>query len=181
MGSASERRRYTITSSHIGWAQNDPCNTMFTIKLLKQLAPGNPMLFDRPFGLIPPSSSRLFHFTVYIFVLNAFHAFYDNVNNCHADPGIILCIDPGIERWRYIVTSSLIAWVHTQNDRWDQMHNTWICHVLSWAWWQTSSNLRYYKTRYDCAKTNTSRTGRPSGCRLSNIASVTITIDVCIL
>ena len=29
---------------------------------------------------------------------------------------IILCMYPANERWRYIVTSSLIGWVHTQND-----------------------------------------------------------------
>ena len=31
-------------------------------------------------------------------------------------PGIILCMHPANERRRYIVTSSLIGWVHTQND-----------------------------------------------------------------
>ena len=30
--------------------------------------------------------------------------------------GIILCLHPANERRRYIVTSSLIGWVHTQND-----------------------------------------------------------------
>ena len=30
--------------------------------------------------------------------------------------GIILCIRPANMRWRYIVTSSLIGWAHTQND-----------------------------------------------------------------
>ena len=30
--------------------------------------------------------------------------------------GIILWMHPANERWRYIVTSSLIGWVHTQND-----------------------------------------------------------------
>ena len=33
--------------------------------------------------------------------------------------GIILCARPANERQRYIVTSSLIAWAHTQNDLWD--------------------------------------------------------------
>ena len=27
-----------------------------------------------------------------------------------------LCVHPANERWRYIVTSSLIGWAHTQND-----------------------------------------------------------------
>ena len=31
-------------------------------------------------------------------------------------PGIILCVCPANERWRYIVTSPLIGWAHTQND-----------------------------------------------------------------
>ena len=31
-------------------------------------------------------------------------------------PGIILCMRPANERWRYTVTPSLIGWVHTQND-----------------------------------------------------------------
>ena len=30
--------------------------------------------------------------------------------------GIILCMCPANERWRYIVTSYLISWAHTQND-----------------------------------------------------------------
>ena len=32
--------------------------------------------------------------------------------------GIILCMCPANERQRYIVTSSLIGWAHTQNDHW---------------------------------------------------------------
>ena len=32
--------------------------------------------------------------------------------------GIILWIRPVNERRRYIVTSSLIGWAHTQNDPW---------------------------------------------------------------
>ena len=31
-------------------------------------------------------------------------------------PGIFLCMRPAIERQRYKVTSSLIGWVHVQND-----------------------------------------------------------------
>ena len=33
-------------------------------------------------------------------------------------PGIILWMHPASERRRYIVTSSLIGWVHTQNNPW---------------------------------------------------------------
>ena len=29
--------------------------------------------------------------------------------------GTILCMHPANERWRYIVTPSLIGWAHTQN------------------------------------------------------------------
>ena len=32
--------------------------------------------------------------------------------------GIILCMRPSNERWRYSVTPSLIGWAHTQNDPW---------------------------------------------------------------
>ena len=38
--------------------------------------------------------------------------------SCSMTPGIILCTRPANERRRYIVTSSLIDWVHTQNDPW---------------------------------------------------------------
>ena len=33
-------------------------------------------------------------------------------------PGIILCVHPANGRRRYIVTSSLIGWAHSQNDPW---------------------------------------------------------------
>ena len=33
-------------------------------------------------------------------------------------PGMISYMHPDNERWRYRVTSSLIGWVHTQNDPW---------------------------------------------------------------
>ena len=36
--------------------------------------------------------------------------------------GIILCMCPANERWRYIVTSSLIGWVYVQNDPWQYKH-----------------------------------------------------------
>ena len=32
--------------------------------------------------------------------------------------GTILCMRPANERWRYILTSSLIGWMYTQNDPW---------------------------------------------------------------
>ena len=34
--------------------------------------------------------------------------------------GIFLCMHPANERRSYIVASSLISWVHTQNDPWTQ-------------------------------------------------------------
>ena len=40
--------------------------------------------------------------------------------------GIILCMLSANERRRYIVTSSLIGWTHTQNDLWEG-----IAHVQS--------------------------------------------------
>ena len=33
-------------------------------------------------------------------------------------PGIILCMPPANERWRYIVTASLIGWTHTPIETW---------------------------------------------------------------
>ena len=41
------------------------------------------------------------------------------------DTGIILCMHPANERRRYIVTSPLIGWVHTQNEPWDVT----ACHI----------------------------------------------------
>ena len=38
------------------------------------------------------------------------------IPSSHHNPGIILCMCPANERRRYIVTSSLIGWAHTQND-----------------------------------------------------------------
>ena len=32
------------------------------------------------------------------------------------DSGIILCMSPANDRWRYNVTSSIIGWAHIQND-----------------------------------------------------------------
>ena len=42
-------------------------------------------------------------------------------------PGIILCIHPANERWRYIVTSSPIGWAHIQN-------NPCILYCHPWVW-----------------------------------------------
>ena len=39
-----------------------------------------------------------------------------NISNETHHAGIILCMRPANERRRYIVTSSLIGWAHTQND-----------------------------------------------------------------
>ena len=41
--------------------------------------------------------------------------------------GIILCIRPTNERWRYIATSSLIGWAHTQNMMIKISFRTWNC------------------------------------------------------
>ena len=41
-----------------------------------------------------------------------------NTGCCCKALGIILCMCPGNERWRYNVTPSLIGWAHTQNDPW---------------------------------------------------------------
>ena len=36
--------------------------------------------------------------------------------NCLLKSGVILCMHPANERWRYNETSSLIGWVHIRND-----------------------------------------------------------------
>ena len=50
-----------------------------------------------------------------------------------AMPGIILCMCWANERWPYIVTASLIGWVHTQNDPCkcnDKLYDLWYQHIL---------------------------------------------------
>ena len=46
----------------------------------------------------------------------------ENDNNTHVHCvryiGMILCMSPANERWRYSVTLSLIGWAHTQNHPW---------------------------------------------------------------
>ena len=49
-----------------------------------------------------------------MFVLQNLHTGFIICSN----PGIILCMRPANERRRYYVTSSLIGWVHAQNDPW---------------------------------------------------------------
>ena len=44
--------------------------------------------------------------------------------------GIILCMRQANERRRYIITSSLIGWAHTQSDRWDYVMVTNYCEPL---------------------------------------------------
>ena len=50
---------------------------------------------------------------------------------------------PANERRRYIVTSSLIGWVHTQNDRWRCYHIDCLFYVLM-AVTLTSLNVTCY-------------------------------------
>ena len=50
--------------------------------------------------------------------------------------GIILCIHPANVRWRYIVASSLIGWVHTQNHPGLKNMNKWTI----WVSWQLDDN-----------------------------------------
>ena len=57
-----------------------------------------------------------------------YHCHYYAIS-CH-DAGVILCIHPANERWRYSVMPSLIAWAYTHNDPCDglsydqtQLHN----------------------------------------------------------
>ena len=68
--------------------------------------------------------------------------------------GIILCLHPTNERWRYSVTPILIGWAHTQNDLWScciylrKCKHIFIFSVISQDWggadsWKPSS----WKTR----------------------------------
>ena len=43
--------------------------------------------------------------------------------------GIVLCMRPANERWRYNVTSSLICWAHTQNDPCTKRNSN-----VDWPW-----------------------------------------------
>ena len=56
---------------------------------------------------------------------------YDNTS------GIIFCVSPANERWRYIVTSSLIGWEHTQNDHYT--HDKYL--LLIWQEMQLAYHL----------------------------------------
>ena len=51
--------------------------------------------------------------------------------------GIIFCVRPANERWRYIVTSSLIGWEHTQNDHYT--HDKYL--LLIWQEMQLAYHL----------------------------------------
>ena len=46
------------------------------------------------------------------------------------ESGIILYMRPANERRRYIVTASLIGWVHTQNDPWRMQNCVYLIYVF---------------------------------------------------
>ena len=49
--------------------------------------------------------------------------------------GIILGMGSANERRRYIVTSSLTVWTHTQDNPWECVHrNCWYCWVINHSW-----------------------------------------------
>ena len=47
--------------------------------------------------------------------------------SCWKSTGIILCMCPANGRWCYNVASSLIGWVHTQNDSWSMKYANPMC------------------------------------------------------
>ena len=51
---------------------------------------------------------------------------YSRNINFNAHSGIIMCMRPANERWRYIVTPSLIGWAHIQNDP----THSWVVRIL---------------------------------------------------
>ena len=54
----------------------------------------------------------------------------DALHNVRAT-GIILCMCPANERWRYDVTSSLIGWAHAQNNSWVQLEANMAAVIIS--------------------------------------------------
>ena len=65
---------------------------------------------------------------------------------CYDKPyqsGIILCMPPANERWRYNVMSSLIGWGHKENDL------TNGCYICNMVWW--FSVLHWDSTRVHCS------------------------------
>ena len=131
MSSANERRRYSVTSSLIGWAhtQNDP-SVHYSVYGLSQW---EKTLKCNVFShWLSPSIHRIIP-----------------LSN-------ILCMGSANERRRYSVTSSLIGWAHTQNDPsvqysvygLSQWKKTLHCNVFShWlspytvSYWQPSVHL----------------------------------------
>ena len=55
--------------------------------------------------------------------------------------GFILCMRPANERWRYIVTSSLIGWAHTQNGE----PTTGMAYGVTRLQWHTQ-NIYYFSS-----------------------------------
>ena len=64
--------------------------------------------------------------------------FHDILNLMDYDCCYILCMHPAYKRWRYIVTSSPIGWVHAQNDPCYSVHEHFVsfpaCHDLCKLW-----------------------------------------------
>ena len=67
--------------------------------------------------------------------------------------GIILCMCPANERWRYSVTSSLIGWAHTQNDPYEmcpspkfgvKAEQIYFPQSICLGLWQALSSLELY-------------------------------------
>ena len=60
---------------------------------------------------------------------------------------VILCMHPANERRRYSVTSSLIGWLHTQNDPWSLYHEQ---HFVYWRQCRKHLiwHLCFYSKRY---------------------------------
>ena len=68
---------------------------------------------------------------------------------CPRYPGIILCMCQANERRRYIVTSSIIGWAHTQNDPWIPGSGTkssmmYVPSILGHHKWLTGARYNWY-------------------------------------
>ena len=99
--------------------------------------------------------------------------------------GIILCMHSANERWRYIVTSSLIGWAHTQNEhaerieastRWSPLHNfRFQIHFFDWKIMHFDSS----RLRHDMEKISTLRREESRGFSYQRISNVELWCLLC--
>ena len=128
MGSANERRHYYVTPSLIGWAhtQNDPCwcsklsdAIIWPVEIkLSQLVVGSFWVWAQPIRNNATISCRLSLAEPYPEWWSFVHTNHVPICPYHWPHHRSSAISRDYSGCgRYIVTSSLIGWAHTQNDR----------------------------------------------------------------